>query len=298
MELAYDIVRKRSNRHDISDVLRQIKMINIKDTKLSHDKHLADKIRSILGSVIDCNDDIGDALLSAYSISIDTVNDPKLIDAAARLVSCIENSDKKHIGEMFLDCIDNYYSLYRMSKSSDQICKIDALFNRLEEKIKIHLLATVKGHEMILGRFKVIEKMFNIDPMIATKKLLSSYRLISAISDICDIVWKRILNGMNTSVYNREHLFIIMVAELRIMMVPKLTNSSDRKRLYYKIDIEEIIQSVRNRSLSTSDVVNIISIFSGDMIDVNIQKYDSWNIEFNRFIIESFRLMFDNMKNK
>jgi hypothetical protein len=185
-----------------------------------------------------------------------------------------------------------------MTKSSDQISKIEVLFNRLEEKIKTHLLASVKGHEMGPSRFGIIDKMFNVDPMITTKKLLSEYKLISAITDVCDIVWKRILNNMNTSIYNREHLFIIMVAELRIMMVPKLTSSSERKRLYYKIDIEEIIQAVRNRSLSPRDVVNIIGIFSGDMFSISIQNYDCWNADFNRFIVESFRLMFDHLRNR
>lgn len=298
MELAYDIVRKKSDLHDVSDLLKQIRMINLKDPKLPHDQRLVNEIRSILKSVIDCNDDIGDALISAYFISTDNTNNPKLINAAARLVSCIENGERKHVGETFLDCIDHYYSLYRMSKSSDQISKIDVLFNRLEEKIKAHLLASVKGYKMTLGRFKIIDKMFSIDPMITAKRLLSSYRLISAISDVADIIWKQILNNMNSTVYNREHLFIIMVAELRMLMIPKLISSLDRKRLYYKIDIEEIIQAVRNRSLSTVDVMNIIRIFSGDMIDAGSQKYECWNSEFNEFVVESFRSMFDRIGNR
>ena len=303
MELACDIVRKRSVAHNVTDVLDRIKRINLRDPIVSHNKNVVRAINEILGSIVECNDDIVDSLLMAYFISTHTVNDlkgtindPKLINAANALVSCIENSDKKYVENTFFECIDHYYSLYKMSKSSNEISKIEQMFNKLEEKIKAHILASRKGHKLKVSRFKLINKMFNVSPMIATKKLLSSYKLISAIPDVSNVVWNAILNSMNDNVHNREHLFLIMVAELRIMMVPKLNSSTDRRNIYYNIDIEEIIHSIRDRSLSTIDVTNILHIFADKTIDITIQQYDQWNNEFNEFIIDFFHKMFDQMR--
>ena len=300
MELACDIVRKKTNVYNITNTLKKIKSIGLKDPNLIQDKNIADRVNLILKSIIDCNDDIGDALITAYYISTHTINelhdnnikDQRLINAANSLVSCIENSEKKYLEDVFFDCMDNYYSLYKMSKSSSEISEIELLFNELEEKIKIHLLLSKKKQIIKKSKFTIIKKMFNINPMISTKKLLSSYKLISRIPYLCNIIWKEILDNMNNNIYNREHLFIIMVAELRIMMVPKLNNTSDRKKLYYMIDIENIIQSIRNRSLSISNVLSIISIFDNKY---TIPSCEIWDNYFDKCIVDFFHTHFDTL---
>ncbi len=191
MELAYDIVRKRSDNVTVSlDTIRKLNIASIaSDPECINNKHILKSINDIIDPIIHPTNDISHAILTAYIISSHTIDeldgildciclkcDSKLINAANTLVSCIENNKQ----DQFVDCLDHYYSLYKLLMSNNEVTKIETLYSKLDEQIRIYIIALRKSVSIGIDNIKnIIDEMFVINPKAATKKLLANYKLLS-----------------------------------------------------------------------------------------------------------------------
>lgn len=308
MELACDIVKKINNDTDICDVVNELKNINIGCLfDKYNEQHIINKINSILKPIFENSEEISKSITFAYHISLKSIKtnkqqnlDNKIINAAHKLVTYIEHS----IDDDFLDKIDYYFALYKTLMSINLFGSIDSYFDKLEELIKIQYFNKHFDHDVVI---KIINKMFQINAKITVKKILSNYKMVMIIPEIKNHFWTNIIRDESNNYQNYSHFFLIMVAELRIILLSKLSTINDKKDIYYKIDIEDIITYIRTNNLTVDIANKIIVLFAQKIhklnnefitIDNKLQQHHLWTDSYNELITIHFNTMFDIISSK
>ena len=303
------------NVYELVQDLRRIKIGEKKD--VLENSNLKMQVFKILEPIFEGSDEIAESVILAYYISSNPRNitenfinshlTDKLIYASNSLVAYIEYTANEDNEDEFYQVIDYYFSVYKTWKSKDVFIKIDSNYEKLEENIKIQRMSekskNTDSDTLELKGLYLVDELFNINPKIATNKLLSNYSFVSANTSIKDRIWQNISEISTENVGYRDHFFLILVAELRIELIRKLKLSKDRKELYYKIDVEEIIQCIRNNSLRLSYVINTILLLSKKVNNLNIdtktniedkiKQFNTWDDDFNRFMIRCFHMLYD-----
>ena len=230
----------------------------------------------------------------------------KLLNKAKKVILEFENIRKKgKLSKIFFDIYDNYYSLYKTWTSIDKIEKLEGM---LLELVELHNCYNCKSldknkDKILINMEQIGSNMFDIDGNFTTKIFLNNYELFYYNNKLKNKFWLNILDLFKNE-YKRDSLILIMVAELRIKMIPKLKNSKDRKNIYYNIDVEELSNKLRHNKLYPQKLIEIIKIFSNKLININKNfepisfnhnSSSKWSNKFSIDIIKSFRNMFDSL---
>jgi len=183
-----------------------------------------------------------------------------------------ESRRKKSIDHTFMkefyEAIDHYCSLFKIWHSKDILNKQNEIFDELCDIIKIYKIQIKKGISINYNVYDqsliCIDKMFQYNHNFAIQTLLHNYNIFNMdnVSDvntnnIKEIIWTKTSDELLT---NFNGIFIILVVELRIKLIPLLQTPTDRKDLYYNIDIENIVENVRNCNFDHTKINNILSL--------------------------------------
>jgi len=323
MEIACDILKKSSITERYSDIKKNFKSLNLNDIsrtssletfiKIINTEKYINNVTSLIEEYFDNIDkDMGISILMAYCISsysnklfdsYKTKFEQKLILSANRVVLCIEkllsnNKIPDEQNEDFLNSIDHYYSLYKVWKSKDSINEMSRLFENIQDITNILKIQIIK--KMPIGNynclFEPMDKLFDLNVKYAIRILLHNYNIFDRLSLFETKFWESV-----TSNYQKykDAIFVILVVELRIQLIPQLINPQDRKELYYNLDTEDIINKIRNSDLDNHKIIKIINLLQNKTNKINesykIKKL-TYKITDNE-LIETFQSMFYHVNN-
>lgn len=209
------------------------------------------------------------------------------------------NKDIKFMDE-FYKVIDHYCSLYRTWKTKDILNDQTNIFEELLESMNLYKLQSKISMKNNLENkiIAILEKLFQNDPNYAIQMLLFNYNKIKDLASITNVIWEKIYKIMLS---NMDMIFLILVVELRIKIIPLLEHPNDRRDVYYGIDTEEIINDIRNNDLNIDQIQNTVNKLQNKVIKIN-EKYLYQTILFNdndkencRQIIYVFKNMFNSI---
>ncbi len=302
MEIACDILKKSYPTSKYIDIKRdfinlKLNVLTKKDTmdsflKLVNDKNcitITTKLLSEYFYNIDTN--MGISILMAYCISsfsdtlfssYKTRFEQKLILAANKVVIYMNklvnnNSVTEDFTHEFLNIIDHYYSLYKIWKSKDSINEMSNLFENIQTTITIlkyqirkpvlitpnkPSISTINCDSLIDS----LEKLFYLNAKYALRIMLHNYDIFDELLPFEIIFWEKV-----KILYPKykDAMFIILVAELKIRLIQRLSDPSDRKDIYYKLDTENIIDKIRSGSLTNSKIIKIINMLQNKTSKIN-----------------------------
>ncbi len=338
MELACDIIRRKTTRIKPRYIIGKIKKLNIvKYLNKSHQdflykakkyclptfNHLARELFS------NHDDDLGYALLLAYYISsysddifnVKTEYENKLIMASNKVILYLQGTIS-NIDHEFYDTVDYYYSLYKIWNSPD-LKKINILYDTLIDLCvkyklvsitlaiyndhkpikKLNYINSLKRHQTQNTKIKsfsdkmidIVNTMFIINNKMATKLLLQNYRQYVNIKAITNTLWKHIDN-----ISDVRHIILIIIAELRIKIIHQSYTSIDKKDMYYKVNIEDMIRNIRNDTLTPKKINSIINLFTAKIQKIYPNSFIAappsskiWSDEYQNSITNIFMAMFN-----
>ncbi|MCJ7636308.1 MAG: hypothetical protein MUO21_02340, partial [Nitrososphaeraceae archaeon] len=134
-------------------------------------------------------------------------------------------------------------------------------------ELKIIKLQKKKGLSINLSKTKeLIDKLFIENPKYATRILLHNYFIFGSNKDIEKYFWNCV---QNTCKKYWDIIFITLISELKIHLIPFLTDPCDRKKIYYSLDTENLIQKISNNELTNDVVHNIMITFSNKIKKLN-----------------------------
>ena len=289
MELAYNIISHNNSKSEKKEkVVNDFKKLKLNDMMRNMDindfkNSKKDTILAIIGeftSVLFNSNDLKlpDILLSAYCITnysnnmftLKTCGDSKLINAANKLVHHLENIDGISPNENFMDSLDYYYILYKKWQDCDSLKLIDNIFSDLMIECRGLTINKSKNKNInnssIVKINELINKLFEINMSMSVQIVLNKYEIFNDLHDATDTIWKNIESKIND---HNNHILIIIIAELRVKLIPKLVNAQDKKDVYYDIDIDQIIKYVRNNEFSFDKLWDIIELFTLKLISLD-----------------------------
>lgn len=307
MELASDILKRSENikTNNLSSLQNKFKNLHIELTENNKTlKNILDTIQkpeyittvSLFieiffdkEQITEINKEMIDAILMSYCISLfsneifDSYKsrfEQKLILAANKLIITLQKfinniEYNKNFYSEFYNNIDNYFSLYKVWRSQDSIQKLTQIFNEIQEQINIINLQTKKHISINISKTQqLIDQIFNYNPKYATRILLHNYDIFTNSRELEQYFWKKV----RKCYYNYyDAMFLIIVAELRIRLIPLLLDPVSRKKIYYDIDTEDLIQKIRNSKLSNTIIANILNIFGNQIKGIN-KDFDFTNV--------------------
>lgn len=254
--------------------------------------------------------DLGYALMFSYYLShyknnifksIMISDEEKLICASNKVVEILCNIQKielNKIGE-FIYHINNYYALYKLWISKDSLEKIETLFNYLTELCyNSEISHDIKCNENIFK--SILRRMMDISIGFTVKIIIGAYDIIYPYSYMQNEFWNNIKN-MNI---NDCNILIILLAELRIKILDIFNNRNNthnthniinKKDIYYKIDIDNIVVKVMLNKLENSDVIYAIELLIekiNKLYGKEIIKNNLTNDNFNYDVINKFQEMY------
>ena len=197
----------------------------------------------------------------------------------------------------FMDAMDHYYSLYKKWTSDKQINEISNLVDKLIDIITI-CNAKNKSGDNIKHHIKqikvIVKKMFSINTNFAIKSLLNNYELFNTIENILDIIW----NNIKCTPKDCIHIFIIILAEIRVKLIKLINSAIERKNLYYNIDMDVIIKKIRNNEFTIVEFNKILNVIlqNTNIIDNSI-KYPIHFEDFNKHSINVILCLFKQIFN-
>jgi len=312
MELVYDIITNKDVIENNNNILEQIINLDLqnKQNKLDKDDYFKiienqnniNLIQQFMNNIFNINDknNIGKSILTAYYLSgysneifqlYMTTRDEKIVKYSHKIVEYMENLfSTKNIDIFELSLIDRFYSLYNLWISKNTIKKIDKEY---EDFIYI-----LKNYDKLEKQFLAIEKMdqiFNIDKYLALKTFIDNYKFFYNFDKINNHFWKTVkyIENNNNST-NKYRVFVICLAEIRRKIISQSKNINTKKNMYYNIDIEDIINSIRDNSFTIDHILVITKIINNEIKNnynisiINIKNYE-------KDIIRYIKDIFDNI---
>ena len=285
MELACDILKQSKEIKIENKVNKKFKNLHLNSISNLHDflniikqNTYTNTATSLLNQYFDdVDEDMSEGLLMAYCISLfsDQIFDSyksrfeqKLILTANKVVLIVNNMlDNMEPSNEFYNIIDVYYSLYKVWKSQDSINILTKLFGEIQDEINIINIQTKRGININLTQSKdLVSQLFNQNPKYAIRILLHNYDIFRNAEELEEYFWQCVQKHYNQY---QEAIFVILVSELKIRLIPILTNPSDRKKVYYCIDTEDIIHKISNSGLTNEMISNIVNIFGNKIKKIN-----------------------------
>ena len=264
MELACDIIRRRETQVEPEHIIDKIKDLGmLRYLNLSHERFLRIAKERFLPTFnyiadslfTDHGKDLGYALMLSYYISsyardifaIQTEAETKLITAANKVIIYLQGI--KNLGSDFYDTVDYYYSLYKIW-NSDDLLRISTLHDRLNDLCREHrITGKIPKRQMI----RLYNKMININEKMTIKLLLQNYDIYT------DAVVTKMWHDMDVS-EDMTHIIVMLAVELSIKLIQKMSSAQDRKDIYYKVDTEKMIRSIRNDRCTPEKINKIVML--------------------------------------
>lgn len=199
----------------------------------------------------------------------------------------------------FLDVVDHYYSLYKIWVGNNTIKQVDnKLINFKNTLDTYHTLSKLNEHSSNSTILPTLKKHMNdifcINKMIGIKVFLQYYSQFSTIPAIKTFFWDKI-----TTIYdsNTNHTFILLVAELRKCLIQCALTIESKKKLYYDIDIDELIKKARNDNINEKEFEEIINILSEYSNTTNLSESCDDNIDKiqNNDILNKIIMIYDTL---
>ncbi|QKF94108.1 hypothetical protein QKU48_gp0650 [Fadolivirus algeromassiliense] len=318
MEIACDILRRSSISDRHKDIRKKFKELKLSDIcrkssyssfyKLINNEKYINTTMSLIEQYVDNVDtEFSLSILMAYCISaypdnlFDTFRsrfEQKLILAANKVVLYLEkliteSELSSDFHDEFLNIMDHYYSLYKLWKSRDSINQMSIVFDEMKEAINIYRLQLKRNYTLTNydSIYLSLNELFNQNPKYATRILLHNYDIVRVIDAVEIKFWDKVREAYSR---DKDAIFIIMVAELRIKLIPMLTNPIDRKELYYTIDTEEIINKVRAYDFTQDKIKKIMNTLQSKVAIVNPNYIKGETLKYaDDIIIRIFNYMFN-----
>lgn len=312
MELTYEIIKVRNNITYPDDIINSFKIFNldafVKENSpekfLTHiyNNNLIDIANNMLHRLFRMEKNFGECLLMAYYISNYKKNfDMKLITLSTLVVKYLSqfiNADKvsyKIYGKL-LDVFDTYQSLYYCWKNKDQISNIQDKINQLNEIITCMNKVENYDYSTILND---IQESFQNYPLESLKLFLQSYKVYKLHTNIKNAIW----NNIGYINKNKIQMILIMIAEIRLLLIQTFANIENRKMLYYDIDVENIVDKIRNNKFKpkyiNKIIIKLIYVMRETKIDTSqLNQYNNLkkiNQEYINTILCIFRQMYDTL---
>lgn len=185
-------------------------------------------------------------------------------------------------------------NLIEIEKSLDQLIENIKLENYFLKQKNYH-----SKHKIVSENLDLIKNMFKINPTFALKTILPEYKILSNQNVLYEeIIWKYVYKNFNS---NYENIILILISELRLYLIKNSKHIGQKKDLYYKIEIETVINKLRNDNLNTEDIFSILHILYENCPSELKRKY-KFNEEQNDYfindkkIINIFRELYNVMK--
>jgi hypothetical protein len=323
MEIACDVLKKSFITNKIMNAKRKFRNINIIDIantnnidnflkKINTPKIIEISTEFIKEYFANNNKDMGVSLLMAYYISSFSEKlfgsyksrfEQKLNFAANKVVLYIEkiianDTLSNDYNEEFMSSFDHYYSLYKIWKSKDSINEMSNMFQTLQELSDIIKIEIKKNGKTTKYNYleKLLVKLFQYNIKYAIRMFLHNYNIFYGLSSLENKFWELVNQYYDDY---KDELFIILVAELKIRLIPYLNNVNDRKELYYDLDTEDIINKIRNHNLNNKSIYKIINILQNKTQKIN-NTYDVHKIKSkitNQDLVNIFKSMFSETLN-
>ena len=208
-----------------------------------------------------------DEIFVYYTSSFDN----KFIFYCNKVIIEIDNIIKYNKSDEFIDVLDYYYSLYTIWDSKNKIREIDKIFNNSISDIDTYLIlkklnpnSTIELYEIISDSLK---RIFEIDNYLAVHIFLSKYKILEYFSytiwEYIEILYKK----------NKKHIFVLLLAEIKTHLMKNVTDINKLKEIYYSIDIDSIINNIKNSNFDDDTMSSIIKKIS-ILTDVAYNKDD------------------------
>ena len=328
MELASDILKSKCNYKLDSNIISDINDLNIYHyaTTLSRESFLgmmnSDEWLVPMSKLVDQifytsqQSKLPYALLHAYYLSefyneifsdkCTTKLDEKLLYYSNKIVALMTSINESNLSDSdCLDTIDHYYSLYKVWTSKDVIKNIDEKLEEFKNTLNTYkIINSVQSDPILVDEMINImqdnmEHAFNINTMLFVKLFLQLYYKFYKIDKIKTFFWDKIFSIPHT---NFDHVFILLVAELRKCLIKKNDNCDAKKSLYYDIDIDNLIKKIRYGTIiltDYSDIVNIlikyVNVIDKDIINTHNEISDVINYNNSNNVISTLIILFDKL---
>jgi len=283
MELVYEIITTKDANETDLDIIKRLSEINLfeqqnKLTKddyynLIHDKTIQQLMYQFMNNIFNITDkcDINKSILMAYYINgyynelfplYMTRLDEKIVKYSKKVVQYMQKifTNQFIIKNNFYRLIDHYYSLYNLWNSKNVIKSIDKKYEEFTNSLQL-----LDSDDSIF----FINELFDIDIYLSLKVLITNYDKFYNKKSVNDYFWKRLIN---ININDEYRIFIILLAELRKNIISISKNINTKKNLYYNVDIEDILDSIRNRTLTLehiNGIINIINIEINNLCNLN-----------------------------
>lgn len=295
MEIACDIIKQKldkSNKSFELSIAQNFKDLNLKNIcslndffNLSKKEKYIDATRNLLKLYFQNVDMVMiSAIQMAYCISLfsDKIFDSyknkfeqKLIYSANKVMITIERiigiTEENMEPSNFYNIIDNYLSLYKIWKSQDSIDSLNKVYCEYEKELRIIKIKKKRKMNICLDKLNgYINKMFEINPKYATRILLHNYPNF-IMGNHEEYFWESVKKAYEEF---PEIIFITLVSELKILLIPFLKNPSERKEIYYNIDTEDLIKQIGISGISKKMISDVLDIFCKFIFeDINVDNY-------------------------
>lgn len=277
MELAFNIVKETNKCSLTESYVRKLQELNLKKKitknnyvefmkKINSDKYVTiakDFLSMFFNTHIT---DITHPYLYSYCIigygniifDYQLRSEIKLITAANSVVYYTElilnNKYTNTTIKEFINAFDNYYALFKLWMSKDDII----LINSKIEKIQSNTL----NEQQICDK---INLLFKLNTKCSIKLFLENYEVFNKYDNAKKLFWSLIKydNEIETKI-------VLLIADIRHKLIKRAQSPECKKSLYYNIDIEDIVSQIRKNEMNYNYLKNII-----DTLQTNLHKIDT-----------------------
>lgn len=274
MEIATEIIKIRETYNSKNRIRRFISLV--KECKLTElsvedmknvDSQKIQKIDVMFNKLFITKRKIGEALVFAYLIvsctdqlfsTYKTTLENRLIKAAFNLVYKIEHSKDF---TQFIDLFDHYNCLYNLWTKNSVVETIDNVMQTVVELTLFNNKYVDKINDML-------DDVISVDKMLGLKIIFVNYWKLCSVPAVLNKVWQIVEDQLKTDF---EQTVLILLAELRIRIINVCNSPLYKKKLYYKVDLEDVVRKIRSNKLDVNCFNSMFELFCKSL-NVNIIK--------------------------
>jgi len=295
MEIASEIlVVKEYNINKIGEILHNIKGLdllnNINNSKESYLIKLKTNrvilpFRELCNELFECSNikRLSYSLAYAFylckfkkdifSVFYTTHFDEKFLEYSIRTVRLLLSSSENLTS--CLDIIDQYYCLYNIWVSKDDMIDLDENMDEIDDMIQTYYILIKMNSDsrvkpiLIAKINRMMKNIVDNYMLFGIKMILMNYHKFAEVDEIKSEVWKMILNKESINI---DHILVMLISQLRYCLIPKIVDPKKKLDLYLGIDVDELISRIRNKEIDVSHYLDSVKLFSSIL---NLKEYDN-----------------------
>jgi len=213
-------------------------------------------VQELLSGIFDITTPhIIDSLLMVYAfpkykdeifVPYQTTMDNKLVVYASRTIVMLNTIlTTGEIDDKFFSTYDKYYSMYMMWRIKLKIRDIDNIYAEIYEEIETHNVMKLMGisqniniEESICSSLK---RMVDINKLVSINIILRDYIKFSGHKGFYDLLWRLIEQESKSNFFD---VTVSLITQLKKNILQHTTDIDLKRKLYYDIDTELIVNSV------------------------------------------------------